>query len=128
IRREMRTLDYLPVVFISALTGRRVAGIFERIDEVISYYRKRITTGELNSWLNEAVESYPPPLFRNHRVKLYYISQVGTAPPAFVLFTNEPRGLDDSYRRYLLRRLRERYGFPGCPLRLFLKKRKKQGS
>ncbi len=125
IRREMKTLDYVPVLFISALTGQRVGRIFETIDRVISGYRLRITTGELNSWLREATEAQSPPVFRNRRVKLYYISQVDIAPPTFVLFTNEPRGVTDSYRRYLLRRLREKYGFSGSPLRIFLKKRTK---
>jgi GTP-binding protein len=126
IRREMKTLDYIPILFISALRGQRVGKIFEIIDRVFSEYRKRITTGELNSWLRQAVEAYPPPLFRNRRVKLFYISQVSVGPPTFILFTNEPRGIDESYRRYLLRRLREKYGFTGTPLRLFLRRRKKE--
>jgi GTP-binding protein len=126
IRREMKTLDYVPILFISALTGQRASRVFEAIDEVSAEYRKRIPTGELNAWLRESVESYPPPAFRNRQVKLLYISQVSTAPPAFVLFVNEPMGLGESYQRYLLRRLREKYGFVGTPLRLFLRKRKKE--
>ncbi|HYB20112.1 MAG TPA: ribosome biogenesis GTPase Der [Thermodesulfobacteriota bacterium] len=125
IGREMKTLDYVPILFISALTGQRVSKIFTIIDQVIAEHRKRISTAELNNWLQEAVESYPPPLYRNHRVKLYYISQVSVAPPTFILFTNEPQGLGETYRRYLLRRLREKYGFTGTPLRLFLKERRK---
>jgi len=126
IRRQVKTLDYVPVLFISALTGQRVAKIFEAIDQVIAEHRKRISTAALNNWLQEATEGYPPPLYRNHRVKLYYVSQVTVAPPTFVLFTNEPRGLGESYQRYLLRRLREKYGFTGTPLRLLLRKRRKE--
>jgi GTPase len=126
IRRQVKTLDYVPVLFISALTGQRVAKVFEAIDQVIAEHRKRISTADLNNWLQEATEGYPPPLYRNHRVKLYYVSQVTVAPPTFVLFSNEPRGLGESYQRYLLRRLREKYGFAGAPLRLFLRKRKKE--
>jgi len=125
IGREMKTLDYVPILFISALTGQRVSKIFAIIDQVIGQHRKRISTADLNSWLQEAVESFPPPLYRNRRVKLYYISQVSVAPPTFILFINEPQGLGETYRRYLLRRLREKYGFIGTPLRLFLKKRRK---
>ncbi len=124
IRREMKTLDYVPILFLSALTGQRVEKIFEAIDQVIAEHLKRITTGELNQWLKEATERNPPPLFRNRRVKLFYISQVSAGPPTFILFTSEPQGLGDSYQRYLLRRLREKYGFSGVPLRLFLKKRR----
>jgi GTP-binding protein len=126
IRREMQTLDYVPTLFISALTGQRVTRIFQTIGEVISEHRKRITTGELNNWLQEAIESYPPPLYRNRRVKLFYISQVSTAPPTFILFVNDPQSLAEPYQRYLLRRLREKYGFTGIPLRLYLRKRKKE--
>jgi GTP-binding protein len=126
IRREVKTLDYVPVLFISALTGQRASRIFQVIDEGVAEYRKRITTGELNTWLREAVQSYPPPAFHNRPVKLLFISQVSTAPPTFVLFVNEPMGLGESYQRYLLRRLREKHGFAGTPLRLFLKKRRKE--
>ncbi len=126
IRQEMKTLDYVPILFISALTGQRVAKIFEAIDQVIAEHRKRISTASLNNWLQEAVETYPPPLSRNRRVKLYYISQVSVAPPTFILFTHDPQGLGEPYQRYLLRRLREKYGFVGTPLRLFLRRRKKE--
>jgi len=125
IRRQLKTLDYVPVLFISALTGQRVARIFEAINQVIAEHRRRISTADLNNWLQEATDGYPPPLYRNHRVKLLYISQVTVAPPTFVLFTNEPQGLGESYQRYLLRRLREKYGFAGTPLRLFLRTRRR---
>jgi GTP-binding protein len=125
IRREVKTLDYVPILFISALTGQRASRIFQVINEVVAEYRKRITTGELNTWLREAVQSYPPPAFHNRPVKLLFISQVSVAPPTFVLFVNEPMGLGESYQRYLLRRLREKHGFAGTPLRLFLKRRRK---
>ncbi len=128
MRQEMKTLDYVPILFISALTGLRVSKIFATIDQVIAEHRKRVSTADLNNWLQESVESYPPPLYRNRRVKLYYISQVSVAPPTFILFTNEPQGLGETYQRYLLRRLREKYGFIGTPLRLFLKKRGKDPS
>lgn len=126
IKREMKTLDYVPILFISALTGQRASRIFQTIEEVTAEHRKRITTGELNHWLREAVQGYPPPAFRSRPVKLLFISQVSTAPPTFVLFANEPLGLGESYQRYLIRRLREKYGFTGTPLRLFLRKRKKE--
>jgi GTP-binding protein len=93
---------------------------------VTAEHLKRIATGELNNWLRSAVQSYPPPTFRNRPVKLLFISQVSTAPPTFVLFANEPMGLGESYQRYLLRHLREKHGFTGTPLRLYLRKRKKE--
>ena len=124
----MKTLDYVPTIFISASTGQRVSRLFQAIDEGMAEHRKRIPTGELNNWLKEAKENYPPPSFHNRPVKLLFISQVSTAPPTFVLFVNEPSGLGEAYQRYLLRRLREKYGFTGTPLRLYLRKRKKEKS
>ncbi|MFH1758529.1 MAG: ribosome biogenesis GTPase Der [Pseudomonadota bacterium] len=126
IRKEIKTLDYLPILFISALTGQRVSKIFATIDAVISEYRKRIATAGLNQWLQETVRSNPPPLAGSRSVKLYYISQVSTGPPTFVLFTNEPRGITESYLRYLMRQLREKYGFAGTPLRIILRRRIKE--
>jgi GTP-binding protein len=126
IRRELKTLDYVPILFISALTGQRTSKIFEAIDQATAEHRKRVTTGELNQWLQDAVVRYAPPLYRNRQVKLFYISQVGVAPPTFILFTNEPQGLAESYQRYLIRRLREKYGFTGSPIRLYLRRRRKE--
>ena len=126
IRAEIKTLDYVPILFISALTGQRVSKIFATVEAVISEHRKRIPTAELNQWLKEPVRSNPPPLVGRRSVKLYYVSQVDTAPPTFVLFTNEPSGVTEAYQRYLMRQLRERYGFAGTPLRILLRRRKKE--
>ncbi len=126
IRKEIKTLDYVPILFISALTGQRVSKLFETIDAVINEHRKRIATAKLNQWLQEIFQNNPPPLAGSRTVKLYYISQVATAPPTFVLFTNEPRGITEPYLRYLMRQLRERYGFAGAPLRILLRRRKKE--
>ncbi|MBI5968608.1 MAG: ribosome biogenesis GTPase Der [Deltaproteobacteria bacterium] len=124
IRREVKTLDYVPILFISALTGQRVAKIFPAIQDVVAEHRKRISTADLNRWLRETVESYPPPLYQNRPLKIYYISQVAVGPPTFILFTNEPKGVSEAYERYLQRRIRERYGFDGTPLRLLFRQRK----
>jgi len=126
IYREMKTFDYVPVHFISALTGQRVSKIFSLIDDLMREHRKRIPTGDLNRWFRETVQAYPPPLFRSHPVKLLFITQVGVAPPTFVLFANAPKGLTESYQRYLAHRLRENFGFEGIPLRLRIRQRRKE--
>ena len=128
IRAGMKTLYYAPILFISALKGQRVSKIFGAIEEVWAEHRKRIPTAELNRWLKGAVQNHPPPLYRNRSVKLYYISQVAVSPPTFAFFANEPRGIDESYQRYLTRRLRENYGFTGAPLRLLFRRRTKEPS
>ena len=124
IHQEMKTLDYVPILFISALTGQRVNKIFTTIEEVAAQHRRRISTADLNQWLQEAVQSHPPPHYRNRLIKLYYISQVTVRPPTFIFSTNEPKGVGEPYQRYLMRRLREVYGFTGSPLRFFFRKRK----
>jgi GTPase len=126
IYREMKQYDFVPVLFISALTGQRISNIFSLIEDVVRQYRKRIPTGDLNRWVREVVQLSPPSIFRNHPVKLYYITQTAVAPPTFVLFANAPQGVTESYRRYLARRLREKFGFEGTPLRLLIRQRQKE--
>lgn len=125
IYREMKTFDYVPVHFISALTGQRVSKIFSFIDAVTREHRKRVPTGDLNRWFRETVQAYPPPLFQHHPVKLLFITQADVAPPTFVIFTNVPRGVTEPYQRYLTHRLREKFGFEGVPLRLRIRQRGK---
>jgi len=128
INREMKTFDYVPVHFISALTGQRVSKIFSYIEAVRQEHRKRISTGDLNRWFRETIEAYPPPLYRNRPVKLLFITQTGIAPPAFVIFANDPKGVTEAYQRYLNHRLREKFGFAGTPLRLRFRQRRKEKS
>lgn len=125
IYQEIKTLNYVPILFVSALTGQRVERIFPLINQVIREHRKHVATGELNKWLAEVVQKYPPPFAGKHPVKFFYIAQVETAPPAFVVFTNEPEAIGITYQRYLLHQLRERFGFTGTPLRLFFRARKR---
>ena len=126
IHAEAKTLDFAPILFVSALTGQRVAKIFNTIEEVFTEHRKRVSTGELNQWLQKIIEHYPPPLYQTRRVKLYYISQVRVAPPTFILFVSQPKGIEASYQRYLIHQLRKKWGFGGTPIRLFLRGRKKE--
>jgi GTP-binding protein len=126
IRAEIKTLDYVPILFISALTGQRVSRIFTAIEAVIREHRKRIATAELNRWLQETLRTNAPPPAGRRSVKVYYISQVDAAPPTFVLFTNDPARVTETYQRYLMRQLREKFGFAGTPLRILLRRRKKE--
>lgn len=128
IYKEMKTYDYVPVLFISALTGQRTSNVFGMIEKVVHEYRRRISTGDLNRWFQKAVQVSPPSMFRNHPVKLYYITQIAVGPPTFVLFTNTPNGINEAYRRYLTRQLREEFGFEGTPLRLIVRQRQKERS
>ncbi len=123
LKRKLHFLDYAPVMFVSAKTGHGVEGILKKVDLVFSEARKRINTGRLNRWFREVLLEHQPPMWRNRQVKLYYITQVQTAPPTFVIFANYPEGVKENFQRFLVRRLREDFRFVGTPIRLILKKR-----
>ncbi len=125
VRARFKFLDYAPVVFLSALTGERVGKLFGLIDRVAEARQRRISTGQLNRWLAEVdLERGTSPAGR--KVKIYYITQASTAPPTFVLFTNQSRRLHFSYERFLENRLRGRFEFLGTPIR-FLQRLKERG-
>jgi GTP-binding protein len=125
IRTEFKYLPFVPIVFVSALTGQRIGKIMTEVDNVMAQYSKRVTTSELNRVFSEAVESHHAPLFQGRRVKFYYATQVGTKPPVFVIFTNRPEGIHFSYERYLVNRFRDAFGFTGTPLSLIFRGRER---
>lgn len=127
MRRHLKFLDYVPVLFISARTGQKVKKVLDLVDQVADQAKQRISTGQLNRYFGEWVEGHPPPLYGNRRIKLNYITQVSTAPPAFVISTNIPEGVHSSYERYLINRMREHFGFEGVPIRLYFRKKGKEG-
>jgi GTP-binding protein len=122
---DLKYLSYAPILFISTLTGQRVKKILDVVDHVAEQGKKRIPTSQLNKCLGQWVENFPPPLYRNRRVKLNYIAQVSITPPTFVIYTNFPDGIHFSYERFLINQLREAFGYEGVSIRLkFQKKRK----
>ncbi len=122
IRSKIKYLDYAPLIFISAKTGQRVGRLFELIDAIAEARRSRVTTGELNSFLQKvALQRAPVPF--NEQVKVHYMTQVGVAPPTFALFTNRRAKLHFSLERYLINRIRERFGFQGTPIVIKQKRR-----
>jgi GTP-binding protein len=116
-------LPYAPVVSLSVLTGHNLARIFTLIDEIYQQMGRRVGTGELNQLFTRITQRVRPPLFRYRPVKFYYLTQPETHPPTFVAFVNHPEGVPESYRRYLVKQLREQLDLKRAPLRLFFKKR-----
>ena len=119
-------VPYAEIFFISALTGQRVKIIFERLETVIQNHAMRIQTGVLNEILAEAVAMQQPPSDKGKRLKLFYITQVSTKPPTFVLFVNKKELMHFSYQRYIENRIRETFGFVGTPIRIFIRERKEK--
>jgi GTP-binding protein len=126
VREDLKYLSYAPILFISALTGQRIKKVLDVIDHVSEQAKKRILTSRLNKYFGDWIEKFPPGLYKNRRVKLNYITQVTTAPPTFVIYTNFPGGIHFSYERYLLNQMRETFGFEGVPIRLYFKKKGKE--
>jgi GTP-binding protein len=128
-RDNLPHLDFAPIVFISAKSGRGVAGIYPRMERVREEQLRRIPTPELNRFLKDAAARVPARSKDGKEARLLYIVQSGVAPPRFVLFSNRAQSdLDPTYPRYLARRLREAYGFEGTPVRVLIRKRKSSKS
>jgi GTPase len=123
IRHEAPFLDFAPIVSISAKTGQRVDRVLQLSVDVWAERRKRIPTGELNRVVGDATARQEPPPVKGRRPKLFYATQVGTAPPTFVFFAREAGSVHFSYRRYLENRLRDEFGYLGTPIRLVFRER-----
>lgn len=117
-------MDYAPVISISALSGQRVDGIFDLINQVAAMAVKRVSTALVNEVLADALAMHPTPSDKGKHLKIYYASQVANKPPQFVFFINDQDLLHFSYERYMENRFREAFGFQGNPLRFFWRERK----
>jgi GTPase len=123
LRRQLKFLDYAPVLHISAQTGERAPKLLETIDRVAEARRKRVSTGELNRFLAEVTRAHPPASPSRKHVRILYAAQTAVAPPTFVFFTNVATEFHFSYERFLVNQLREAFGFLGSPIRLHVRKR-----
>ena len=121
LREELKFLDYVPVLYISALTRQRVTQILPTALRVKAEREMRLPTGELNRLLQDAVAASPPKTFKGRRSRFYYVTQADVDPPTFVFFVNDPRAVHFTYLRYLENRIRERYPYEGTPIRLKLR-------
>jgi GTP-binding protein len=128
VRTGFKYLAYAPIVFVSARTGQRIGKIMTTVDDVMEQFIHRVTTSDLNRVFSEATDAHHAPLAHGRRVKFYFATQVGTRPPSFVIFTNQPESIHFSYERYLVNRFREAFGFDGVPIRLMFRGREKNGA
>lgn len=123
IAHEIPFLDYVPKIYISAVTHQRLNQIFTRVVEVQKERSKRISTGLLNKVINEAYALNPPQTIRNKRLKIMYSTQAAIEPPTFILFANNEDLMKDHYKRYMENKLREAFGFMGTPIKLSVRTR-----
>jgi ribosome-associated GTPase EngA len=126
VRDKLKFLSYAPIVFLSAKTGDRASKLFPLIDQVAAARKKRIPTPELNRWLKEDVDLQRGTTPKARPVKIYYMTQAKTSPPTFLIFTNQKTPLHFSYQRFLENQLREKWDFPGAPIRFLQRLRKRE--
>ena len=125
IRNKLKFLSYAPVVFLSAKTGERAAKLFPLIDHVAAARKRKISTPELNRWL-KSIDLQRGTLPKSRPIRIYYVTQAKTAPPTFLLFTNQKQPLHFSYERFLENQLREKFDFTGTPVRFVQRLRKRE--
>ena len=123
IRIALGYMPYAPIVFVSALTGQRVMNIYSMINSVYEESCKRISTGMLNDVLNDAQNRVQPPSDRGKRLKIYYMTQISTRPPTFVIFCNSAELFHFSYQRYIENCLRDTFGFDGTPIKIVIRQK-----
>jgi GTP-binding protein len=124
IRDRVHYLDYAPIAFTVAQSGERVAKLFPIIDQLAAARYRRVTTSQLNQFLQTAaLEKASIPF--NKQVKVYYMTQIGVAPPRFALFTNSRTPIHFSLERYLVNQIRRQFEFKGTPI--LIKQKYKHG-
>jgi GTPase len=125
LRRQMKFLDYAPILHISALTGERAPKVLETIDRVAASRLQRVPTAQLNRFVAEVTAAHPPASPGRREVRILYAAQTSVAPPTFVFFTNVATSFHFSYTRFLENRLRESFGLEGTPIKIQVRRRAK---
>ena len=123
LRRQVKFLDYAPILHISAATGERTSKVLETIDRVAEARTRRIPTAELNRFVAAVTAVHPPASPGRREVRILYAAQTAVAPPTFVFFTNVATEFHFSYERFLVNRLRESFGLLGTPIRIHVRRR-----
>lgn len=116
VRAEFQFLSYVPIVFLSAKTKKRLHTLMPEVIKVYENAHKEVKTSVLNDVITDAVANEAPPSYKGKRLKIYYTSQTGTCPPKFTFFVNNKGLVHFSYHRYLENKIRESFGFEGTPI------------
>jgi GTP-binding protein len=118
-------LDYIPIAFITATSGKNVQAVLNLAQNLHKQASARVSTGDLNRVLRQAIEQQAPPLRQNRRPKIFYATQVAANPPTIVLFTNGPELFDNTYQRYLLKTFRDTLPFRDVPIKMYLRHKRR---
>lgn len=123
VRDRLPHADFAPVIFTSALTGKNIDQILKTDSVIYNQITRKIPTPKLNRAFEEFARRLAPPMAEGRQVKIFYVSQLKSTPPTFILFCNHPDRIPEHYKRFLENALREKFGFKGAPIRLFLRKK-----
>jgi len=126
IKEFAKTIAFIPVIYISALTKKRITKTISLVNQVYDNWIRRLSTSELNRFIEKIQQKQPPAAVRGKYIRLYYVTQSGVKPPTFVFFSNYPELIQRSYIRYIENNIRETYGFEGVPFRVKFRKRTKR--
>jgi len=126
VRETLKFMDYVPIIFISALTGQRVHTVIPTALAVHEARFRRLPTGELNRIVRRALDRHAPPSKWGKRLKIFFASQPGVDPPTFVFHVNDPSLVHFGYERYLENQMRRAFEFSGTPLRMFFRRRQQR--
>jgi GTP-binding protein len=126
-REKLSFATFAPIVPVSVKAGRGIGELFRTIDEVREGFFSRVTTGELNRFFEQVLDTRPPPTMGGRAPRLYFITQTSVAPPTFVAMSNAPDSIHFSYQRYVQNQLRKRFGFAGSPIRVYYRQKRSGG-
>jgi GTP-binding protein len=123
LKGKLGLYDFIPVMFVSALTKQRIHKVIDKAAFIHKEQCKRIETSELNDTLLPEIEINPPKSSSPKEIKIKYITQIKTEPPMFAFFCNEPKLIQESYKRFLTHKIRDHFGFEGVPITLTFKQK-----
>jgi GTP-binding protein len=126
LRKEAPFTQQVPLLFISAATGRNIDKVFEESKRIYQRLHHKVGTGELNRFIERSIQKYHPPMIQGKRLRIYYLTQKSKAPIEFILFVNKKELMTKTYEKYLIKQLRETFNFNGCPIRFKLQGKKAQ--
>lgn len=124
-RDKLSFAPFVPVVHVSAKTGRGLSNLFETIERVSAAFHARIPTGELNRFFETVLQTRPPPTSGGRAPRLYYVTQAETSPPLFVVISSSPDSVHFSYQRFVVNQLRKHFGFEGVPIRVVYREKRR---
>ncbi|MBX3043861.1 MAG: ribosome biogenesis GTPase Der [Candidatus Kapabacteria bacterium] len=123
IKEDMKTFDYVPIAFVSAVTKQRLLKLLDMCKDIRDRRLKRIKTSELNETMLKLLDATPPPSVRGYDLRINYITQVGVEPPVFAFFCNHPQLIPDSYKRFVERTMRRSFDFSGTPISFIFRRK-----